>query len=200
MCRSIYCLLLINCLVCELDIQNFLFTGQHSQSAKHLAFRTHSSWLFFSFLFCDCETISIWVNCEVKNWRSFLCFEPFCFKCKSHWSWDKLKVDWANKMGKLSWTGQLNNSCQSSCKFVILLFIFVSVFCGTIICKRQQIEEIARRQLDSLIQTEDYLAVFWRKFLNAQFGDWLNVLCKVHAWCFWYYMAQSFEVRLYKVA
>ena len=30
--------------------------------------------------------------------------------------------------------------------------------------KRKAIEEIPRRQLDSLLQTEDYLAVFWRKF------------------------------------
>ena len=29
--------------------------------------------------------------------------------------------------------------------------------------KRKAIEEIPRRQLDSLLQTEDYLAVFWRK-------------------------------------
>ena len=32
--------------------------------------------------------------------------------------------------------------------------------------KRKAIEEIPRRQLDTLITTEDYLAVFWRKLTN----------------------------------
>jgi hypothetical protein len=36
-------------------------------------------------------------------------------------------------------------------------------FSGLAAAKRQQIDEIAKRQLDQLITTEDYLAVFWRK-------------------------------------
>lgn len=43
-------------------------------------------------------------------------------------------------------------------KFWILLFF--CIFCCTD-SKRQPIEEIARRQLDSLLHTEDYLAIFW---------------------------------------
>ena len=47
---------------------------------------------------------------------------------------------------------------------IILLFVILGLFCSTSNGKRQQIEEIAKRQLDTLLQTEDYLAVFWRKF------------------------------------
>jgi hypothetical protein len=56
-------------------------------------------------------------------------------------------------------------SSFSFCK--LALFVVVSlnfVYSGQ--SKRQQIEEIAKRQLDSLLQTEDYLAVFWREFCN----------------------------------
>ena len=30
-------------------------------------------------------------------------------------------------------------------------------------CKRQEVPEVTKRQLESLIKTEDYLAVFWCK-------------------------------------
>jgi len=41
------------------------------------------------------------------------------------------------------------------------LFIFVG-FCASVsLSKRQDVEEVTKKQLDSLIKTEDYLAVFW---------------------------------------
>lgn len=39
-------------------------------------------------------------------------------------------------------------------------------------CRRLDVEEVTKRQLDSLLKTEDYLAVFWCKF-------WKNASRKV---------------------
>jgi len=50
---------------------------------------------------------------------------------------------------------------------IVLLFVILGLFSSTSNGKRQQIEEIAKRQLDTLLQTEDYLAVFWRKFRSG---------------------------------
>jgi hypothetical protein len=48
--------------------------------------------------------------------------------------------------------------------FFILCTLLVLSLPSQSEAKRKAIEEIPRRQLDSLLQTEDYLAVFWRKF------------------------------------
>ena len=47
----------------------------------------------------------------------------------------------------------------------LFYFCFVLLFSSPLEAKRKAIEEIPRRQLDTLITTEDYLAVFWRKSL-----------------------------------
>lgn len=49
-------------------------------------------------------------------------------------------------------------------KFFILCTLLILSLPSQSEAKRKAIEEIPRRQLDSLLQTEDYLAVFWRKF------------------------------------
>ena len=43
------------------------------------------------------------------------------------------------------------------------LFIFVGFYASVSLSKRQDVEEVTKKQLDSLIKTEDYLAVFWCK-------------------------------------
>jgi len=47
-------------------------------------------------------------------------------------------------------------------KFLGFLVVFLSFF-NSGQSKRQPIEEVAKRQLDNLLTTEDYLAVFWRE-------------------------------------
>ena len=56
-----------------------------------------------------------------------------------------------------------------SVKFVIFSIVFfLTPSLGW--AKRQEVPEVTKRQLESLIKTEDYLAVFWCK---------LKTLCKV---------------------
>ena len=43
-------------------------------------------------------------------------------------------------------------------QFVIFLLLLSATF-----ARRQDLEEVTKRQLDSLLKTEDYLAVFWGK-------------------------------------
>ena len=52
--------------------------------------------------------------------------------------------------------------------FLFLYFSFSVSVLNVVDGKRQPIEEIAKRQLDSLLQTEDYLAVFWRKKVSLK--------------------------------
>ena len=49
----------------------------------------------------------------------------------------------------------------------IVQFVIFSIFLTFItICnaRRLDVEEVTKRQLDTLIKTEDYLAVFWCKY------------------------------------
>ena len=46
---------------------------------------------------------------------------------------------------------------------VHLVFFFIFVFISTCHGRRLDVEEVTKRQLDTLIKTEDYLAVFWCK-------------------------------------
>lgn len=46
--------------------------------------------------------------------------------------------------------------------WVCLLIVLVNSNLGQ--CKRQAVEEVTKKQLDALLKSEDYLAVFWCKF------------------------------------
>ena len=56
-----------------------------------------------------------------------------------------------------------NNMGQMSIfvQFFVIFLIFGSV--GWTNARRQSVEEVTKRQLDSLLKSEDYLAVFWCK-------------------------------------
>ena len=47
--------------------------------------------------------------------------------------------------------------------FNVVIFL-VLLGSPSIWAKRQEVPEVTKRQLESLIKTEDYLAVFWCKF------------------------------------
>ena len=49
---------------------------------------------------------------------------------------------------------------------VHLVFFFIFVLISTCHGRRLDVEEVTKRQLDTLIKTEDYLAVFWCKSLK----------------------------------
>ena len=51
--------------------------------------------------------------------------------------------------------------------FFSFLCVLLLTFPSPSEAKRKAIEEIPRRQLDALLQTEDYLAVFWRKSVSV---------------------------------
>ena len=42
-------------------------------------------------------------------------------------------------------------------------FIIVGLCATVSLTKRQEVDEVTKKQLDTLIKTEDYLAVFWCK-------------------------------------
>ena len=48
-------------------------------------------------------------------------------------------------------------------QFVIFLLL-LAISAPLTYARRQDVEEVTKRQLDSLLKTEDYLAVFWGKF------------------------------------
>ena len=61
-------------------------------------------------------------------------------------------------------------------KLFSVYFCFVLLFSSQSEAKRKAIEEIPRRQLDTLITSEDYLAVFWRK---SKFFDRAKIKMKL---------------------
>ena len=59
--------------------------------------------------------------------------------------------------------GTARTGSRSWTLFIAVLVLTTSSSFPSSEAKRQQLEEIGKRQLDSLITSEDYLAVFWRK-------------------------------------
>ena len=69
-----------------------------------------------------------------------------------------------------------------SVKFVIFSIVFfLTPSLGW--AKRQEVPEVTKRQLESLIKTEDYLAVFWCKFSCFIF---LSHFFLIFLMAFWY--------------
>ena len=48
-------------------------------------------------------------------------------------------------------------------RLVFTLLIFVVSAC---VARRQSVDEVTKKQLDELIDSEDYLAVLWRELYN----------------------------------
>ena len=56
---------------------------------------------------------------------------------------------------------------------MIWLKILILGLCATLsLTKRQEVEEVTKRQLDTLIKSEDYLAVFWCKYIFININNY----------------------------
>ena len=87
----------------------------------------------------------------------------------------------------------------------LFYFCFVLLFSSPLEAKRKAIEEIPRRQLDALITTEDYLAVFWRKSMILYFTglrmkwfivSYLVLITNTYSICFWYYKKKNIKKHI----
>ena len=82
--------------------------------------------------------------------------DSLTIRCRCSFKWPEIRSK-ADEMGTFS------AGSRSWTLAIAFLVLISSSSWSPAEAKRQQLEEIGKRQLDALIKSEDYLAVFWRK-------------------------------------